>query len=372
MRSIPFSILLAFWLLSSCQSNQNSQSVNDPVAKEDLAQKPQDEIQNSEKESNNEAKKPNRFPPLQDLANLENTKFIPVLESKISTKENGFYTAALPLAWDTLEFHIPDSVLTLESLVMQEVDRSTSYQTALGKGRFKTDVVIEENRISVRVSFQKTLPFEEPFDKLKAPLLFKGIPVTGYGGRGYGAVRDNTTILYYNNDEDFAIKLKSRIRHQEIYLVKSGFPARSSLKEMVDGMAEKVEQFQKKVGPANRWRSQVLREDELQIPILKFHVESHIPEIEGSLIHTASGDTLYFETAYQKTGFIMDERGAEVESLVELAEATGAMREDEEKPKPKRLIFDQPFFVMLRRFQEPYPYFALFVADAELMEEFEE
>lgn len=43
------------------------------------------------------------------------------------------------------------------------------------------------------------------------------------------------------------------------------------------------------------------------------------------------------------------------------------MDEEYEKPRPKKLIFDQPFFVLLKRTNSKNPYFAMWVANAELM-----
>jgi len=70
------------------------------------------------------------------------------------------------------------------------------------------------------------------------------------------------------------------------------------------------------------------------------------------------------DEAWQRTTFILDEVGAEMESeaLIYTFEEIVA-----EKPQPKRLIFDKPFTLFLTKVHSVNPYFGMWVADAELM-----
>lgn len=70
------------------------------------------------------------------------------------------------------------------------------------------------------------------------------------------------------------------------------------------------------------------------------------------------------DEAWQRTAFILDEVGAEVESeaLIYTFEEIVA-----EKPQPKRLNFDKPFTLFLTKVNSVNPYFGMWVADAELM-----
>jgi hypothetical protein len=70
------------------------------------------------------------------------------------------------------------------------------------------------------------------------------------------------------------------------------------------------------------------------------------------------------DEAWQRTAFILDEVGAEVESeaLIYTLEEIVA-----EKPQPKRLIFNKPFTLFLTKVNSVNPYFGMWVADAELM-----
>ena len=74
---------------------------------------------------------------------------------------------------------------------------------------------------------------------------------------------------------------------------------------------------------------------------------------------------LTIELAWQRTAFILDESGAEIESEAEAA--TEAIEEEYEKPKPKKMIFDKPFLILLKRTDAKNPYFGLWITNTELM-----
>jgi len=61
----------------------------------------------------------------------------------------------------------------------------------------------------------------------------------------------------------------------------------------------------------------------------------------------------------------LDEKGAEIKSESQVSLTKDA---EEEVPKPKRMRFDKPFFVMLKRADRRNPYFGLWTKNAELME----
>lgn len=74
------------------------------------------------------------------------------------------------------------------------------------------------------------------------------------------------------------------------------------------------------------------------------------------------------EMAYQRTAFLLNENGAEVESEVAMdAEGGEDLETEEEKPLPKAMIFDKPFLVFLKRNDSQYPYFAMLVANSEVL-----
>ena len=84
-------------------------------------------------------------------------------------------------------------------------------------------------------------------------------------------------------------------------------------------------------------------------------------------VFEANTKTYEILKAWQRTAFKLDEAGAEVKSEAEVVCVLGIEQEEETKPTPKKMIFDKPFFVMLRRADATNPYFCLYVANPELL-----
>ncbi len=114
------------------------------------------------------------------------------------------------------------------------------------------------------------------------------------------------------------------------------------------------------------WRYVLNEPDEVVIPKFKFNIESNYRTIEGQTF--AAGNSIYEITkAWQQNAFVLDEGGAGIGSdaatWIELAMMPG----EPEKPKPKLMRFDKPFFLMLKKTGSKYPYFAMWTNNTELM-----
>jgi hypothetical protein len=108
----------------------------------------------------------------------------------------------------------------------------------------------------------------------------------------------------------------------------------------------------------NRWKYEIKTKDILKIPIINFNLETNYESMVNQ--HFICNNLNYtIDSAYQRTAFILDEYGAVVESL--------ALFPAEAPCKPKKLIFNKPFVIYLKRKDSKYPYFALKVVDTELM-----
>ena len=140
-------------------------------------------------------------------------------------------------------------------------------------------------------------------------------------------------------------------------------------------MAEMVNEIEKltKIGKTEkkneklRWKYYFADEDEVVIPKFNFNIETNYSTLEGNKFQTKTTD-YQIEKAWQRTAFILDESGAEVESeSIMIAFAASEEPEDSEKPKPKKMIFDSPFLILLKRTDAKNPYFGLWTTNTELM-----
>jgi len=137
----------------------------------------------------------------------------------------------------------------------------------------------------------------------------------------------------------------------KIILIKTSFPENTTFKQEL----EKFERNKKIFEEAKN-------EDKLIIPMIALHIKHNYESIEETTFKTKEGEHILVEV-YQRNAFILDEKGAVIETEAELAE--------EMPPHIKKLIFDKPFLLLLRKKDSPYPYFALFIANAELLQKAE-
>ena len=117
-----------------------------------------------------------------------------------------------------------------------------------------------------------------------------------------------------------------------------------------------------------KWKYQFLSDDEVVIPDIDFDISTTFKKLIGNTFHANSLDYEILQ-AWQRTAFKLNETGAEIKSEAKVAIFCIGTEEEEEvtKPTPKKMIFDKPFFLMLRRTDAQHPYFVLHAVNAELM-----
>jgi hypothetical protein len=173
-------------------------------------------------------------------------------------------------------------------------------------------------------------------------------------------------IIYYKNDNNFIIKLLPKDKEHEIILFKTeqGFNSIAEMTLEIEKLTEigKVEIKNEKIN----WKYYYDVEDIVIIPKFSFNIQTNFKTLEGTSF-TSNGESYDIFKAWQRTAFILDESGAEIESEAEIEYATEEIEEEYEKPKPKKMIFDKPFLILLKRTDAKNPYFGLWTTNTELM-----
>jgi hypothetical protein len=100
--------------------------------------------------------------------------------------------------------------------------------------------------------------------------------------------------------------------------------------------------------------------------VIQFNIENSYQNIEGQKLSTINDPGLWVETAYQRTGFVLNETGAVIESNAVTAVVDSASAEII-VASPKKLIFDKQFLIIVKRTEQTNPYFAMKVVTAELL-----
>jgi hypothetical protein len=312
-------------------------------------------------------KNDSKFSEAKNLSELEKTEFIPTLEHKISADKNAVYCATLLFAWDEIRKQL-NAPLTIskENADLAMLNQSTSFENVLMSDEYTVSGEVEGDIIKAKAEFSKSLPFEFKLQSFVNKLDFDGTKVFSFGVDGYDSYGqlNLVKIVYYKNDNNFVIKLLPKDKAHEIILFMS--------EERFRTIAEMTTEIEKlaEIGSAERknesinWKYYYNDEDVVIIPKFNFNIETNYNTIEGNRF-IANTQVVQVEKAWQRTAFVLDEKGAEIESEAETEEVIEEL--GLETPKPKKMVFDKPFLILMKRTDSKNPYFGLWVANAELM-----
>lgn len=308
-----------------------------------------------------------RFPEVKNLTEYKNTTFIPTLEHKISNDKNSVYCATLLFAWEEIRNQI-NAHLTIpdEHVDLNLLNKSTSFKNVLKNEEYEASGQVENGVVKASAAFSKSLPFSLKLENFKNNLVFDGQKVASFGVNGYSDYDqlNLVQIVYYKNDNNFIIKLLPKDEEHEIILFKTdkNFNSMTEMTEEIERLTE-IGKTEKK-NEKTRWKYYYDYEDVVIIPKFSFNIETNYPSLIGNRFSTSEQD-FQIKEAWQRTAFVLDESGAEIESeaVMETTEEGPA----EEKPKPKKMIFDQPFLILLKRSDNLNPYFGLWTTNTELM-----
>ena len=164
----------------------------------------------------------------------------------------------------------------------------------------------------------------------------------------------NIEILFYNSEEDFAIKLKTK-ENEEVYLYRTT-GENKSFEENYKEMLEKQAQY---TGD-KKWN----RIDILNIPFIKINDEINYDELCGRMI---KGTNWYIRQAIQTIDFELNNYGGSVKSEALIEALKEAVFEN-----GREFIYNDDFILYLKEEDKDKPYFALKVDDIDILVSAEE
>lgn len=294
----------------------------------------------------------NIFPEVKDVTELKNTDFVPTLESTFEIKNNIIYGATIPFAWNEIRNEIGTIITDFSSKQLEEINDTKSYVNVLKNNEYETSVEVDGKEIRAKAYFRKSLPFEEPLTKFDKPLTFGNSSVESFG---FWSSCSFAKINYFNDENDFSITLFPKNEEHEIILILN--------KEIRSDFKSNFERYNKQKNIAKSERVYFNDDDKVEIPIIEFNLAKSFDKIVSSSFKTNETEYTILE-ALQRNAFILNENGAEVESE---AEMTADAVEEIERVKPKMMIFNRPFVVLLKRKDAENPYFGIYIANDELL-----
>ena len=332
--------------------------------------------------------------PESDARLLRRTIVSPQLETEISPGTNILWCGTFELAWNEacrlaggdLQYDRTNamiSALNRHEFTRQSLD-DASFVAMAG---FVKDGIHESLRAAVDEKFQgrfhprfipnqamtphprdfvayaclyKNLSFPSAFERLDDHLFFDGTKVAAFGMVARKTPLDYLTtqvlILDYHDENDFVIELKTNSDGDRLILAK--LRPEITLGKTVAAVGQRMA-----IGAAQP----ATTNDVLVVPRVKIDLAREYSELEGLRLAPATNNMskdLVLVSAVQSTLFQMNEKGVELRSEAHLSFACGA-----EAPPVLRhkMIFDQPFLILMQRRNAQTPYFAFWVDNSEAL-----
>lgn len=185
--------------------------------------------------------------------------------------------------------------------------------------------------------------FNKKFDTFNDK--FKDIKNVEYFGiiKESNLIRNQIKVYYYNNENDFAIKLITK-NNDEVIVIKN--PKGETFEEIYNNIKDKQ-------------TTSFNSDDNFMMPKIDFNVLREYSELENKKIETIDG--IYtIEKAIQSIKFSLDEKGGKVKSEAGMDVKFEATASDK---KIRNFYVDDTFALFLKESNKDKPYFALRVDD---------
>jgi len=326
----------------------------------------------------------------------------PTLDTELNTTNSVVYCPTLQMAWDELkgvvggpirmqkqddlaaklnEASCPTGVVPEQAHVAMAgyADRGivTKLEEVLrekfGAEAPELPAILSDNRtVIVTYSYLcRTLPFPKKFARSETlPLDFR-IGEKTHSVHFFGTPQSTADdfasqveILHYSGEDDFVVRLLSRVKDEFIVLAK--IPQPQSLAAGVETMRKYLEAERRGFtelevnGKKEFYLNRLSQGDFLAIPVVDLNVQRSFPQLCNRLFANPGFEEVWLHQVYQDVVFKMDESGATVRSTAYGAFAGGSS-------KPRRFLFDRPFLLTLWKKGAEQPYLAVWIASPDVL-----
>jgi len=306
-------------------------------------------------------------------------------------EQNYVWGGAMNMAWSELIESFTQDKIELDSsdpMVQSTLDKlnepvfgkqdmdDTSYYIKSGYGKKTIDLINKECRdkfpsksiadlkinlgerdIISYAYFLKEIEYQNTFTK--QDISFDTKKVKGFAANGNSYA--NVYILDYTNDDKFLIGIKLKDNQDQIFLGK-GYPM-DKPDELVKLLREKAPL---QTDPETYLGKPMNKKDVFQAPMLHLDYERSYDEMIGQRLLNPALKGYVISIMQEIVKFDMDEKGARVENEAVIGMVTSA-GPGQDPYKPKLLILDKPYWVMMKRYNSNNPYFILGVQNTSLM-----
>lgn len=203
----------------------------------------------------------------------------------------------------------------------------------------------DSNGYVLYAMLKKEFNFLEPFSTAMGSMTFNNseprIKCFGVDSSNNPIASKNVEVLFYNSEDDFAIKLKTK-EGEEVILYKTTGENKSFEESYKEIKKQQINYSGKNTFEEN---------DILRIPFIKVNDEINYDELCGREIKNSN---YYIKQALQTIDFELNNVGGSVKSEALIDATQKAWTE-----KSRKMIFDSDFILYLKEESKEQPYFAL-------------
>jgi hypothetical protein len=308
------------------------------------------------------------MPALLPLSQKPQSSFLLTPENAIPAGKNAVYAPAFLFAWDKIKTALgaPVEITPRQSADFVLLNNSHGFEKSLDSSEYTAETLVDGKMIEARVFFNKKLPFATVLHRWSNPIAFTNKEVTAFGLEyADKEISSQFSMLYYKNDEEFILRLQPKDSTQEIILCK-GLRNKSSLGSLQQECDSLIRVGkQQSAITSNSVLYTINRGDRIGIPVIRFNLDTDYPNLISQTFRAGS-DNYTIVKAYQRTALILEEHGAVAESEAVVAVDT-TIAAAPVLDRPKFLLFNKPFFLLLRKKEVAAPYFMLWIENAELL-----
>ena len=211
----------------------------------------------------------------------------------------------------------------------------------------------DSNGYVLYAMLKKEFNFLEPFSTAMGSMKFNNsetkVKYFGVDSSNNPIASKNVEILFYNSEDDFAIKLKTK-EGEEVILYKTT--------EENNSFEENYEEVKKKQSGYSG-KTTFEKDDMLRIPFIKVNAEINYDELCGREIINSE---YYIKQALQTIDFELNNIGGSVKSEAVIDATQKAITKN-----AKKMIFDSDFILYLKEENKEQPYFALKVDNTDVL-----
>lgn len=294
---------------------------------------------------------------------------------------NDIYAGAMNLAWTELSQSIIKAPIRLDSADSQVQAQvynynhpvftakdieSNSYYVKSGRGQSIVDTINQEVKVKfphkkladlqlklgkddvlAYAYLAKAVQYQTPF--AQTVMNFSGKKVKAMSATT-AAMRANLALLDYHDNNDFVLRLRLKEPTEELYLIKGHDQA--SIKEIVSLIKTHGQE------------AALQNSDHFKVPFLSLLAKNTHPDLVGKRFLNQGFENNVIGVMIENIQFQMDEIGASVENDAVISMVSMSAPSAQQ---PKDLIFDRPYWLVMKMKNAVTPYLVIHVRNSQLM-----